>query len=98
MKPCPDMDPRLPDDDRHPKGMMESNRDFAGHNSDWLEWCEKNHKAISLLPDMLKALKEVGPLIEMAFKAEGDVFGVHHNNAVDTMNRVQNLVNSAKET
>lgn len=40
-------------------------------------------RLIAESPAMLDALREVLPLLDMAFNHEGDVFRKHHNTAVD---------------
>ena len=56
MNKCPKMEPRLPDNERDPNGMLESNRDFIFHNSEWLEWCEKHSDLIALAPQMAEVI------------------------------------------
>ena len=36
-------------------------------------------------PEMLKALKGLTLFMDMAFTAEGDTFGFHHNDATDAL-------------
>jgi len=57
--PCPAMEPRQPDDERRPQGMLESDRDFIDHNGDWLQWCEENARLITAAPDLLEALEAI---------------------------------------
>lgn len=67
------MEPRLPDNERDPNGMLESNRDFIFHNSEWLEWCEKHSDLIALAPEMAEALESFITLYNQGqLQLEGD--------------------------
>lgn len=46
--------------------------------------------------EMLAALKALVPYMEMAFNAEGDTFGVHHNNATDALSAAEIIIATAK--
>lgn len=52
-------------------------------------------KLIAAAPDMLAALLDLIPLIDMAFEYEGDVFGTRHNHAVDVLQLAVAMVNKA---
>ncbi len=52
---CPPISQRLPDDERRAAGMLESDRDFVGHNAEWLQWCEANARLVAAAPDLLQA-------------------------------------------
>jgi hypothetical protein len=46
---------------------------------------DANAALIAAAPELLEALKLLVPCLEMAFDAEGDAFGVHHNDATDAL-------------
>ena len=50
------------------------------------------HEAADLLDECEKALRDVLPLLDMAFEAEGNVFGVMHNSATDTDIAIRKLL------
>ena len=54
-----------------------------------------NAKLIAAAPDMLAALLDLVPLIDIAFEYEGDVFGTRHNHAVDVVQIAVAVVNKA---
>jgi hypothetical protein len=57
--------------------------------------CEANARLMVSAPDMLAELKEVLPLLDMAFSFEGDVFRKQHNHATDVYSRIEALIAKA---
>ena len=49
------------------------------------EFIERATKAEADRAALLEALKALAPHMEIAFDAEGDTFGIHHNDANDAL-------------
>lgn len=47
--------------------------------------------------NLLAALKTLVPYMDMAFNAEGDIFGVHHNDATDALSKAEALIATASK-
>lgn len=55
----------------------------------------QNAPLIAAAPELLAALRACSKYLELAFSAEGDVFGVHHNAATDAISTAQVAINKA---
>jgi len=57
-----------------------------------INFSDHAHDVADLLDECEKVLRDVLPLLNMAFAAEGDVFGCMHNSATDTDGQIQVLI------
>lgn len=62
-----------------------------------LETDKANAKLIAAAPELLGLVMTAKTLIEQALNAEGDVFGVQHNEAVDTISAIALIVSEIEE-
>lgn len=61
-----------------------------------LEQRQANAQLITAAPELLAALKALVPFMEMAFAAEGDTFGVRHNDANDALFAAESAIADAE--
>jgi hypothetical protein len=69
-------------------------------NADRIVACVNACKGINpeAMPDLLKALQGTLAALNVAFSAEEDPFGVHHNDAQDAVSAAESAIRKATET
>jgi hypothetical protein len=58
---------------------------------------EKDTALLAAAPELLAALQECKRLLAVVWEYDGDVFGVHHNSAVDAENLIDAAINKATQ-
>ena len=71
-------------------------RNEHGSHSTFGQEEKTNARLIAASPDLYEALKGLLPFIGLGFEADVDVYGVHHNDAVDALRIAEQAIAKAE--